>query len=346
MSAQSLNRTSKLVINSGVRVFTVFGLSLCLSISGYSQFGILFYAANGAAHEIVKAKKSKLVKKYARNVFIDTDSVTVLRVPEEKIRGNARAKILIVQSLLDKANRSYLSQELINTDEILSETYVIPALDNDWDIELYKNEINAYSKYNQALRERRRKAEHEAYIKETRRRDSIRIEQEKRRQFVFDSLSIVRKDERRRNDSLEIEFRTKGFHFVNVKDAILKEKPLEKSRDLASVGGTSYVKILSKATNGYVQIEVSDLVGYIREQELVGSLYHINYEGADVEFAKNMYTASLTETTEQSRYNDKVYRKLTPQYNAGRKYYRGPRGGCYYYSASGKKVYVDHSYCN
>lgn len=28
-----------------------------------------------------------------------------------------------------------------------------------------------------------------------------------------------------------------------------------------------------------------------------------------------------------------------------RTYQRGPRGGCYYLSASGKKVYVDHSYC-
>jgi hypothetical protein len=26
-------------------------------------------------------------------------------------------------------------------------------------------------------------------------------------------------------------------------------------------------------------------------------------------------------------------------------YYRGPRGGCYTYSASGRKTYVDHSYC-
>lgn len=29
-----------------------------------------------------------------------------------------------------------------------------------------------------------------------------------------------------------------------------------------------------------------------------------------------------------------------------RTYYRGPRGGCYYYSSSGKKVYVDRSLCN
>ena len=31
---------------------------------------------------------------------------------------------------------------------------------------------------------------------------------------------------------------------------------------------------------------------------------------------------------------------------AERQYYTGPRGGCYTYSASGKKRYVDRSFCN
>lgn len=26
-------------------------------------------------------------------------------------------------------------------------------------------------------------------------------------------------------------------------------------------------------------------------------------------------------------------------------YHVGPRGGCYYFSKGGKKVYIDHSYC-
>jgi len=29
-----------------------------------------------------------------------------------------------------------------------------------------------------------------------------------------------------------------------------------------------------------------------------------------------------------------------------RTYIKGPRGGCYYINSSGKKTYVDHSYCN
>ncbi|WP_114791000.1 hypothetical protein U0035_21385 [Niabella yanshanensis] len=32
--------------------------------------------------------------------------------------------------------------------------------------------------------------------------------------------------------------------------------------------------------------------------------------------------------------------------SSGRVYHTGPRGGCYYYTAGGSKVYVDRSYCN
>jgi uncharacterized protein YgiM (DUF1202 family) len=32
--------------------------------------------------------------------------------------------------------------------------------------------------------------------------------------------------------------------------------------------------------------------------------------------------------------------------SGSRGYYTGPRGGCYTYSSSGRKRYVDHSYCN
>jgi len=34
-----------------------------------------------------------------------------------------------------------------------------------------------------------------------------------------------------------------------------------------------------------------------------------------------------------------------PAPTPGRTYIKGSRGGCYYLTASGKKTYVDHSYC-
>lgn len=32
--------------------------------------------------------------------------------------------------------------------------------------------------------------------------------------------------------------------------------------------------------------------------------------------------------------------------STGRKYIRGPRGGCYYINRNGNKTYVDRSFCN
>ncbi|MBW3572458.1 MAG: SH3 domain-containing protein [Gemmatimonadetes bacterium] len=39
-------------------------------------------------------------------------------------------------------------------------------------------------------------------------------------------------------------------------------------------------------------------------------------------------------------------RRASPSASAERQYHRGPRGGCYTYTASGNKRYVDRSYCD
>lgn len=53
--------------------------------------------------------------------------------------------------------------------------------------------------------------------------------------------------------------------------------------------------------------------------------------------------------TEQAPSPDIPSDALAPaprQSGANSGYIRGPRGGCYYYSSSGRKVYVDRSLCN
>jgi predicted amidophosphoribosyltransferase len=42
---------------------------------------------------------------------------------------------------------------------------------------------------------------------------------------------------------------------------------------------------------------------------------------------------------------DTVNGRVAVSRASSRGYYLGPRGGCYTYSASGRKRYVDHSYC-
>ncbi|WOK07058.1 hypothetical protein RT717_00290 [Imperialibacter roseus] len=50
----------------------------------------------------------------------------------------------------------------------------------------------------------------------------------------------------------------------------------------------------------------------------------------------NIDTGPVTSPAKSSSYTPKT----------SKSYHRGPRGGCYYYSSSGKKVYVDRSLCN
>jgi hypothetical protein len=50
-------------------------------------------------------------------------------------------------------------------------------------------------------------------------------------------------------------------------------------------------------------------------------------------------------TPESSNVRD-VSPSSTRVSGAGNGYIRGPRGGCYYYSGSGRKVYVDRNLCN
>jgi hypothetical protein len=68
-----------------------------------------------------------------------------------------------------------------------------------------------------------------------------------------------------------------------------------------------------------------------------------------IEPYSNSYASTTPATTTTTTYKRKK-KKSTGygnSYTSGRSgYTRGPRGGCYYINENGKKVYVDHSYCN
>jgi PBCV-specific basic adaptor domain len=53
-----------------------------------------------------------------------------------------------------------------------------------------------------------------------------------------------------------------------------------------------------------------------------------------------------TKKTKKAKKASKRRSGSTGRSYGARTYYQGPRGGCYYYSSSGKKVYVGRSLCN
>lgn len=60
--------------------------------------------------------------------------------------------------------------------------------------------------------------------------------------------------------------------------------------------------------------------------------------------SQNLTTKSTSSVSKKSKKKKSGYGN---SYTSGRSgYIRGPRGGCYYINSNGRKVYVDHSYCN
>lgn len=67
---------------------------------------------------------------------------------------------------------------------------------------------------------------------------------------------------------------------------------------------------------------------------------------ADGEDAAIDSDADSVSGTDAPVYSAPAERSVAAPRGGNSGYYTGPRGGCYTYSASGKKRYVDHSYCN
>ena len=109
---------------------------------------------------------------------------------------------------------------------------------------------------------------------------------------------------------------------VIAENANLRETPSTTGLAEGEVTEGTIVKILDEKLPWYV-VRVGDRVGWMH--------------GATLLFMDEATTTSEREPV----------RVIAPatRSNTGRVYIRGPRGGCYYISGSGSKVYVDRSGC-
>jgi Bacterial SH3 domain len=112
---------------------------------------------------------------------------------------------------------------------------------------------------------------------------------------------------------------------VIAENANLRETPNTTGLAEGEVPEGMVVKILDEKLPWYV-VRVGDRVGWMH--------------GATLLF---MDTATTTSEREPLR---AITPTETGSVPAVRGYIRGPRGGCYYISGSGRKVYVDRSMCN
>lgn len=107
--------------------------------------------------------------------------------------------------------------------------------------------------------------------------------------------------------------------------------------------GSALVTVIP--TNSKIQIiGYSDAYFKVIYKNQVGYLNEIFVQNSDeIESYKKVFEDSGTKFKTSSPTSTK-HTSYTPK--TSKTYYKGPRGGCYYYSSSGKKVYVDRGLCN
>jgi len=111
----------------------------------------------------------------------------------------------------------------------------------------------------------------------------------------------------------------------------------------------SLQKLLDKMKESY---PLHDLSGYQAAKDYAARMEPIIRKNDSIEFAmekqkKKVRQDSIEKANRQSVLEQKPFEvtsKITTV-DYSRKYYSGGKGGCFYYSSNGKKVYVDRSNC-
>jgi len=119
-------------------------------------------------------------------------------------------------------------------------------------------------------------------------------------------------------------------------NANLRDMPNVTSTSILEVPEETLVKILDEKLPWYV-VRIGNRVGWMHGDtlEFVNAStpsQRLSEQSVTPDYARKTSPPSGGHTPRSSRANPD--------------YIRGPRGGCYYISASGRKVYVDRSMCN
>lgn len=126
--------------------------------------------------------------------------------------------------------------------------------------------------------------------------------------------------------------------------ANLRETPSQSGGVKQEVPVGSEITILDSKGAWYV-IRIADAVGWMH-----GNTFRFGNDSG-VEEAKPAvdraptYPADTTSRPARIKADSSPSNTTSSQSNSAGGYIRGPRGGCYYYSKSGRKVYVDRSLC-
>jgi hypothetical protein len=119
-------------------------------------------------------------------------------------------------------------------------------------------------------------------------------------------------------------------------NATLRETPSNTGSAEGEIPEGILVKILDEKSPWFV-VRVGDRVGWMHAATL---------RVMDNATTRTQERQSVTATSSDTPSPAETPSPEPTRSTAGRNYIRGPRGGCYYMSSSGSKVYVDRSMCN
>ncbi|GAB3701178.1 hypothetical protein GCM10027592_29030 [Spirosoma flavus] len=140
----------------------------------------------------------------------------------------------------------------------------------------------------------------------------------------------------------EIDKDTVVYGYVNV-ERYLKEKPAYSAKNIYTIPEQTVLK-LTPYNDMYWSTEVGGFSGYIGRAI-------VTFKGKTPEEAiaasKPVPESKTSSVESYGGYNWESPKRRTSVARTYSQYYiRGPRGGCYYLTASGRKQYVDRSLCN
>jgi hypothetical protein len=128
--------------------------------------------------------------------------------------------------------------------------------------------------------------------------------------------------------------------------ANLRETPAQASDVKQEVAVGTSIKVLDRKGAWYV-VRIDDSVGWMHGNTFrFGSGSGIQQPSPVLEDDASHSPAANTLRPSRARSSTVQSSGSGSRSSSGRTLIRGPRGGCYYYSSSGSKVYVDRSLCN
>jgi hypothetical protein len=249
---------------------------------------------------------------------VEGKEITMLRVPELEFPSTILGHISEAQNMLKNLpnyyNARYTGRDIYK--EIETYCQNIERNDPTFPVHYYRKEMNAFKE--------------------------LKIE--------MDQKVLAKK---KADEEKEFFARLKSkFAWINRDSLSVRTKPDAKGTSIGKIHRLSYINAYEIEDQlDWVQIDFGDHNGYVQRKDIALTWEELALtredsthllKGADFNFNPTAaYAAQLKKAAAEEERSLRVA-NVAPR----RKYYSGPKGGCYFINSKGNKQYVDHSYCN